>query len=119
MSKQKDALAKVCEAISGKKGENLVVLDVRKVTTFTDYFVLCQGDNRKQNQAISDEIKKRLKDDHRMLPTSLEGYDAAEWILMDYIDFVVHIFSARARDFYKLEKLWSDGTAVEPQLLSA
>ncbi len=119
MSNSKDALAKVCEAISSKKGENLIVLDVRQVTSFTDYFVLCSGDNRKQNQAISDEIRKRLKEEHGTLPASLEGYDAAEWILMDYIDFVIHIFSERARNFYKLEKLWSDGIAVQPQLLSA
>ena len=119
MSKTHDSLAKVCDAISDRKGERVTVLDIREVSTFTDFFVICSGSNRKQNQAICDAIRERLKTEKRLTPASLEGYDSADWILMDYIDFVIHIFSERARDFYKLEKLWSDGIELQPRLLTA
>ncbi len=119
MSKTHEALARVCDAISNKKGERVTVLDVRKISSFTDFFVICSGSNRRQNQAICDEIRERLKAEKRLSPASLEGYESADWILMDYLDFVIHIFSERARDFYKLEKLWSDGIELQPQVLTA
>ena len=81
--------------------------------------MICQGNNPKQNQAICDAITQGLKLDHELYPSHLEGYDHADWILIDYIDFVVHIFSDQARQFYKLEKLWSDGVEVAPQVLTA
>jgi ribosome-associated protein len=88
------------------------VLDLRDVTSFTDFFVICTGANIRQNQAISDEIQlalKKLGD----LPVSVEGYTNAEWILMDYGDYLIHIFLDRARVFYDLERLWRHAKAVE------
>ena len=109
------ALRNVCEAIEGKKGDNLTILDVSNISTFADIFVICHGHSDKQNQAICDEILFKLKKDEHRTPTHVEGYQYAEWILMDYLDIVVHIFSARTRTFYNLEKLWSDGVQVKPE----
>lgn len=108
-------LRKVCEAIEGKKGDNVTILDVSTISTFADFFVICHGHNNKQNQAICDEILSTLKKDEHRTPTHVEGYQFAEWILMDYLDIVVHIFSARTRAFYNLEKLWSDGVEIKPE----
>lgn len=118
MNKSKRSLDKACDAILDKKGEDLTVLDVRKVSSFTDFFIICSGGNAKQNQAISDAVVEKLKA-LKLRPVHIEGYRHAEWILLDYIDFVVHILSGPARDFYKLEKLWSDGKPVELPALSA
>ncbi len=119
MRKMKNFLKKAYQAIDGKKGDEIVILDVSSIASFTDFFVICHGYNQKQNQAISDEIQERFKRELRLLPSHVEGYVEAEWILMDYLEFVVHIFSLRARRLYKLEKLWSDGVEVERKALSA
>jgi ribosome-associated protein len=87
------------------------VLDLREVTSFADYFILCSGTNARQNQAICDEIDLRLKKMGE-LASSIEGYDNAEWILMDYGDYLVHIFSEKARQYYDLERLWRDARPV-------
>jgi ribosome-associated protein len=92
-------------AAESKKATDIRVLDLRGVTSFTDYFVICTGANPRQIQAVSDEVGLRLKQ-RGELPTSLEGYENAEWILADYGDYLVHIFSERARAFYDLERLW-------------
>jgi ribosome-associated protein len=92
-------------AAQAKKAQDISVLDVREVASFTDTFVIFSGANQRQNQAISDEIEKQLKQDG-IRPLSIEGYQQAEWILMDYGDLIVHIFSKRARDYYDLERLW-------------
>ena len=105
-------LFKVCEAIQGKKGDNITIVDVSKISTFADFFVICHGHNDKQNQAICDEILSRLKEDVHQTPTHVEGYQHAEWILMDYLDIVIHIFSDQTRSLYNLESLWSDGVVV-------
>lgn len=81
------------------------MLDLREVTSFTDFFVVCTSSNPRQGQAIADGIHKQLKNIGE-LPVSSEGYDQAEWILMDYGDFIVHIFSESARSYYDLERLW-------------
>ena len=118
--KQTEAiLNKVCEAIEGKKGDDITILDVSRISSFTDFFVICQGDNNKQNQAICDKIVEKLKKEEHRFPTHIEGYQHAEWILMDYLDVVVHIFSAQTRQSYKLEKLWSDGIEIKPKVLTA
>ena len=88
------------------------MLDLREVTSFTDYFVICTGSNQRQIQAISDEVGLKLKD-LGVLPMNLEGYNHAEWILADYGDFVVHIFSERARMYYDLERLWRQAKTVD------
>ena len=117
MDNIKTSLKKVCEAIEGKKGESVTIFDVSGVSSFTDFFVICNGYNEKQNQAICNEILERLEKEAHLSPSHIEGYQHAEWILIDYLDFVVHIFSSGAREFYKLEKLWGDGIELKPQAL--
>jgi len=92
-------------AAESKKATDIRVLDLTGVTSFTDYFVICSGSNPKQIQAIADDIGLKLKE-HGELPQSLEGYNQAEWILADYGDFLVHVFSEKARAYYDLERLW-------------
>lgn len=99
-------------AADSKKALDLQVLDLREVTSFTDYFVLCTVTNPRQGQAIADEIGKQLKDMGE-LPVSVEGYDTAEWILMDYGDFIVHIFGETTRSYYNLERLWRHAKLVD------
>lgn len=99
-------VAEAVQAVESKKAEEIAILEMdRNSGAFTDYFVLCSGTNPRQIQAISDEVEKRLAEMGRK-PTSVEGYSQAEWVLLDYLDFVVHIFSERARRFYDLERLW-------------
>ncbi|MBI3698412.1 MAG: ribosome silencing factor [Acidobacteria bacterium] len=99
------------EAAQEKKAEDIAVLDLEEVASFTSFFVLCNGLNSRQNQAISDEVEKQLKQEG-VRPASIEGYQQAEWILMDYGDFIVHIFSPRARNYYELERLWKTARRV-------
>jgi ribosome-associated protein len=94
-----------------KKAEDIKVLDLREVTSFTDFFVICSVSNPRQGQAVCDEVHKSLKDMGE-LPISMEGYTQAEWILMDYGDFLVHIFSTAARGYYELERLWRHAKPV-------
>src|SRR5437899_9935542 len=94
-----------------KKATYIRVLDLTGITSFTDYFVLCTGSNPKQIQAIADEIGQKLKEAGE-LPQSIEGYNQAEWILADYGDFLVHVFSEKARDYYDLERLWRSAKDV-------
>lgn len=101
-------------AVENKKGEDLTILEMdRNSGAFTDYFVVCTGTNPRQIQAISDEVEIRLKQ-AGVRPTSIEGYTQAEWVLLDYVDFVVHVFSARARQFYDLERLWKSAVRLAP-----
>lgn len=94
-----------------RKAFDVRVLDLRDITSFTDYFVICSVANPRQAHAVCDEIQKGLKEIGE-LPVSIEGYDAAEWILMDYGDFLVHIFSETARSYYDLERLWRHAKSV-------
>ena len=96
------------DAASGRKALEMVVLDLRKSDAFTDYFVIATGANSRQVQAIADAVEQALKAQGSR-PAYVEGYRSAEWILLDYFDFVVHVFSPSARTFYGLERLW--GTA--------
>jgi ribosome-associated protein len=99
-------VAQAVRAVESKKGEDIVILEMDKASgAFTDYFVVCTGTNPRQVQAISDEIRKDLGL-AGVRPNNIEGYNQAEWVLLDYVDFVVHIFSTRARKFYDLERLW-------------
>ncbi len=98
-------------AAESKKAADITVLDLTGITSFTDYFVICTGSNPKQIQAIADEVGLRLKE-HGELPNSLEGYNQAEWILADYGDFLVHVFSEKARAYYDLERLWRNAKTL-------
>jgi ribosome-associated protein len=94
-------------AAEEKQAHNIRVLDLREVTSFADHFIVCNGTNTRQNQAISDSIEVSLKHLGRY-PISIEGYDNADWVLLDYGDFLVHIFTEKARAYYDLERLWRD-----------
>jgi len=98
-------------AASEKKALNVVVLDLREIASFTDYFVIASGANERQVQAISDEVVETLKKAGTPVMRT-EGYKTAEWILLDYGDFVVHIFNEKARSFYDLERLWRESKRV-------
>ena len=98
-------------AASDKKAHDLVVLDLRPVATFTDYFLIASGTNARQVQAIADEVTERLKREGTRAER-IEGYKTAEWVLVDYGDFICHIFEDKARRFYDLERLWREGRRV-------
>jgi ribosome-associated protein len=86
----------------------VVILDMRPVCTYTDFFVVCTGQNPRQTKAIFDEVHARLKQDDGLLPRSVEGQSEARWIVGDYYDLVLHVFTPDARQFYRLEDLWGD-----------
>jgi len=117
MTKQSELKQQVSAAIQAcleKKAEELSILEMEKGSgAFTDYFVLCSGTNPRQVQAIADEVELRLKK-AGLRPTHVEGYTQAEWVLIDYVDFVVHVFSDKARKFYDLERLWKSARRLEP-----
>ena len=96
-----------------KKAVNMVGLDLREIASFTEFFIIASGTNQRQVQAISDEINEQLKKQLRRRPVRIEGYGTAEWVLLDYGDFVIHVFDKEARDFYDLERLWRDARRVE------
>ena len=99
-------------AAESKQAKDLVVLDVRDVTSFADTFLICSGANTRQIQTIADEIEQELKKQGEY-PASVEGYSNAEWVLVDYGDFLVHIFSQKSRAYYDLERLWRDAKALK------
>jgi len=119
MSKEiRQQVALAVKAVEDKKGEDLAVLEMdRRSGAFTDYFVLCSGTNPRQIQAIADEVREQLEKAGTR-PNSVEGYNQAEWVLLDYVDFVVHVFSQRARGFYDLERLWKSAAHIEPSDLT-
>ena len=104
------AVAGAVRAARDKKAFDVVVLDLRKAGGFTDYFVICSGQNPRQIQAISDAVEDTLKKELHERPALVEGIERSEWVLLDYFNFVVHVFSRECRAFYALERLW--GNAV-------
>jgi ribosome-associated protein len=96
----------------GKKATEVVILDLRKVTEFTDYFVLASAANQRQMVAVADAVMETLRE-QGLRPAHLEGYPKQEWILLDYSDFVVHLFTPRTRAFYDLERLWGGASRIE------
>jgi ribosome-associated protein len=107
------AVVGAARAALDKKAENLVVLDLRKAGGFTDYFVICSGANPRQITAIADAVRETLKKEYGEQPALAEGVHTSEWILLDYFNFVVHIFSRECRAFYGLERLWGNAEPVE------
>jgi ribosome-associated protein len=99
-------------AAESKKASEVRVFDLREVSTFTDFFVICSGANARQIQAICDGVQLELKREGE-LPLGIEGYDKADWVLVDYGDFIVHVFSPAAREFYGLERLWRQAKEVK------
>ncbi len=99
------------KAADAKQAKEIRVLDLRDVSSFADFFIICSGSNSRQIQAIADEVQLRLKKKGE-LANSIEGYTHGEWVLMDYGDYLVHVFSEKARAYYDLERLWRDARVV-------
>jgi ribosome-associated protein len=115
----KHQVAEAILACQDKQAEDVAILELEKDSgAFTDYFVMCSGANPRQVQAIADAVDERLEA-LGMRVTHSEGYKQAEWVLLDYVDFVVHIFSEKARQFYDLERLWKSAKRLEPSELMA
>lgn len=111
-TRQQVALA--VQAVESKKGEDVAILEMDRASgAFTDYFIVCSGTNPRQIQAIADEVQTQLNQ-AGFRPNSVEGYTQAEWVLLDYVDFVLHVFSERARKFYDLERLWKSARRLSP-----
>ncbi|MDR1726355.1 MAG: ribosome silencing factor [Acidobacteriota bacterium] len=100
-------------AADDKKAHDLVALDVSGIASFASQFLICTGDSSRQVQAIADEVEARLKEEAGVRPDHIEGYRNAEWVLLDYSDLVVHVFSKNARVYYDLERLWRDAKKIE------
>ena len=99
------------EASRDKKGHDIVVLDLRGLASFTDFFLLCTGNSNRQLKTIADAIEEKLRK-IRVKPSHLEGYPHGDWLLLDYVDFVVHLFTPRSRNHYDLERLWGDAARL-------
>jgi ribosome-associated protein len=120
--KKNDVKRQVSEAIQAcqdKKAEEISILELEKGSgAFTDYFVVCSGTNPRQIQTIADAVEERLEQSG-LRPAHTEGYKQAEWVLLDYVDFVVHIFSEKSRKYYDLERLWKSAKKLEFSELTA
>jgi ribosome-associated protein len=118
MPKKNDLQRQVSEAIlacQDKKAEQVTILELEKGSgAFTDYFIVCSGTNPRQIQTIADAVDERLEA-LGLRPAHSEGYKQAEWVLLDYVDFVVHIFSEKARQYYDLERLWKSAKRLSPE----
>ena len=110
MTPDQIALA-IAEYASDRKALDIVQLDLRGIIAYTDYFVICTGRTERQTKAIHDAIHERMKAEHGLLPHRVEGLPQARWILMDYLDVVVHVFTPETRDYYRLEQLWGEAPA--------
>ena len=113
MADAKGEVLIAAEAASAKKAERIAILDVSEQLVITDHFLICSGRNERQVATIADEVVKRLQEEAHVKPYRREGEREARWILLDYVDFVVHVFHEEDRDYYDLERLWSDATVVE------
>jgi ribosome-associated protein len=107
-----EEIAQSVRAALDKKAQDIVVLDLRNTPAFTDFFVLCSGANQRQVKAIADAVEETLRVT-RLRPAHTEGYDRAEWVLMDFFTFIVHVFTPQTRAFYALERLWGDAERID------
>ena len=108
----KQTVKAICEALLEKKAQDIEVLHVERLTELTEYFVICSASSTTQVKALADNVEWRLKYDHETLVQHTEGYESAQWMLLDYGSVVLHVFMPEARKFYNLENLWKDGTPV-------
>ena len=106
-----DAVMMAARAASDRKAADMVILDLREVAQFTEFFLICTANNPRQVQAVTDAIEENLRQAGKR-PSHIEGYTAAEWVLLDYGDFIAHVFSPTSRRFYDLERLWRDAKSV-------
>ena len=107
-----EQVVQAVHAAEDRKATDLVVLDLRKAAGFTDFFILCSGTNSRQIRAIADSVMTALAD-KGVKPSHVEGYDRSEWVLLDYFDFIVHVFQPETRLFYGLERLWGSAERIE------
>lgn len=107
----KEMVKTAIQALEEKKAENIRIIDISKVSVLADYFIIAEGKNRNQIQALTDSVEKDLGK-AGVVPKQIEGYESASWILMDYADIIVHIFDNENRLFYDLERIWRDGICV-------
>jgi ribosome-associated protein len=105
-------IAKAVRAALDKKAMEVVVLDLRHTPAFTDFFLLCSGQNQRQVHAIADAVEETLRA-AKVRPNHVEGYDRGDWVLMDFFSFIVHVFTPQTREFYSLERLWGDAERIE------
>jgi ribosome-associated protein len=106
-------LAKACARYADdKKAEDTVVLDLQGISSFTDYFVICSGTSEPHLKAIAGEIEERLRDEHGVRAVSVDGFPASQWIVLDYMQVIVHVFRREKREFYSLEDLWGDAPRI-------
>jgi ribosome-associated protein len=105
------------QAAAAKQAEDIAILDVRELIVITDYFVIASGSTERQVKTIVDEVERVLREVHEVKPVRREGESDARWVLLDYVDFVVHVFADEEREYYDLERLWADAPRVdwEPQ----
>ncbi len=114
-----DQARRIAALAQDKLARDVVILDMRPVCAYTDFFVVCTGGNPRQAKAIWDEVHERLKADNGLLPRSTEGVTESTWIVGDYIDVVLHVFTPEAREFYRLEDLWDDVPHESPEAATA
>jgi ribosome-associated protein len=110
---------RMAELADAKKASDIVALDMRGLVSYTDFLVICTARNERQAGAIVDEVGIRLKRDSKLLPRQVEGEGAAGWVLLDYLDCILHVFTPEARDRYRLEVLWEDAPLLELGLVGA
>lgn len=101
------------QAAQGKKAEKVVILDVSTQLVITDFFVICSGNSDRQVKTIAEEVQQRLAEDHGVKPFRREGEREGQWVLLDYVDFVLHVFQPEDREYYDLERLWADAERTE------
>ena len=112
MNNIEQMLKNAVNSLEDKKGEDIKVIDISQISPISDYFIIASGSNRNQVQAMADAVEESMHKNGYHLK-QVEGYDSANWILMDFIDIVVHIFDRESRNFYDLERIWRDGKIVE------
>ena len=110
--KLNDITEKIVDCIKAKKGSDIAILDIRKLSSLTDYFIICTSDSEPQTRAIANHIKKELSR-KKIKPFQIEGLDYLEWVLMDYFDIVIHVFKKETREFYNIERLWGDAKIIK------
>ena len=114
-----DQARRIAALASDKLAEDVVILDMRPVCVYTDFFVIATGRNSRQAKAIFDEVHSQLKQEAKLLPRAVDGATEADWIIADYLDVVLHVFTPDTRDFYRLEDLWGDVPAVDVEAATA
>jgi ribosome-associated protein len=106
----------MAEIADAKKAEDIVALDMRSLVSYTDFLVVCTARNERQSKAIRDDVYLRLKRDHGLLPANVEGETEGRWVLMDYLDCVLHLFVPEVRERYRLDVLWAEAPRLELEL---